>query len=82
MNVKQGQKRRAEPIKQTVGFRNVSSEWNLDLQSFLRRNSEFKQQRRRRLRKSHLKSEFALLQTLLRLFHLVEFVKSWQFFWS
>ena len=29
--------RRAEPIKQTVGFQNVSSVWNLDLQSFLRR---------------------------------------------
>ena len=29
--------------------------------------------KRRRLRKRHLKSEFALLQTLLRLFHLVLF---------
>ena len=29
--------------------------------------------RRRRLRKRHLKSEFALVQTLLRLFHLVLF---------
>ena len=47
MNVKQ------EPIsnagqnqsnKQIVGFRKVSSVWNLDLQSFLRRNREFKQQ--------------------------------------
>ena len=36
--------RRAEPIKQTAGFRNVSSVWNLDLQSFLRRKREFKQQ--------------------------------------
>ena len=27
---------------------------------------------------SHLKSEFALLQTLSRLFHLVYFVKCWQ----
>ena len=39
-----------------------------------------KQQRRRRLRKRHLKSEFALPQTLSRLFHLVQFVKCWQFF--
>ena len=38
------------------------------------------QQQRRRLRKRHLKSEFALLQTLSRLFHLVQFVKCWQFF--
>ena len=30
-------------------------------------NREFKQQRRRRLRKRHLKSEFALPQTLSRL---------------
>ena len=34
-------------------------------------NGELKQQRRRRLRKRHLKSEFALPQTLSRLFHLV-----------
>ena len=33
------------------------------------------QQQRRRLRKRHLKSEFTLLQTLSRLFHLVQFVK-------
>ena len=39
-----------------------------------------KQQRRRRLRKRHLKSEFALLQALSRLFHLVYFVKCWQMF--
>ena len=38
-------------------------------------NRELKQQRRRRLRKRHLKSEFVLLQTLSRLFHLVYFVK-------
>ena len=43
-------------------------------------NSELKQQRRRRLRKRHLKSEVALLQTLSRLFHLVQFVKCWQMF--
>ena len=37
------------------------------------RNSvrELKQQRRRRLRKRHLKSEFTLLQTLPHLFQLV-----------
>ena len=39
---------------------------------------ELKQQRRRRLRKRHLWSEFTLPQTLSRLFHLVEFVKCWQ----
>ena len=38
------------------------------------------QQRGRRLRKRHLQSEVALRQTLLRLFHLVQFVKRWQFF--
>ena len=37
-------------------------------------------QRWRQLRKRHLKSEFALPQTLPRLFHLVEFVKCWQIF--
>ena len=36
----------------------------------------------RRLRKRHIKSEFALRQTVLRLFHLVKFVKCWQFFFS
>ena len=43
---------------------------------------ELKQKRRRRLRlrKRHLKSEFALLQTLPRLFQLVQFVKCWQIF--
>ena len=40
----------------------------------------FKQQQRRRLRKRYLKSDVALLQTLSRLFHLAQFVKSWQFF--
>ena len=35
---------------------------------------------RRRLRKHHLKSAFALLQTLSRLFHLVQFVKCWRIF--
>ena len=33
-----------------------------------------------RLRKRHLKSEVALLQTLSLLFHLVQFVKCWHFF--
>ena len=41
---------------------------------------DFKEQRWRRLPKRHLKSEFALLQTLSRLFHVVQFVKCWQFF--
>ena len=41
---------------------------------------ELKQQRQLRLRKRHLKSEFAPLQTLSRLFHLVYFVKCWQMF--
>ena len=41
---------------------------------------ELKQQRQRRLRERHLKCEFALLQTLSRLFHLVYFVKCWQMF--
>ena len=41
---------------------------------------ELKQKRRRGLQKRHLKSEFAPLQTLSRLFHLVYFVKCWQMF--
>ena len=41
-------------------------------------NRELKQQRRRRLQKRHSKSEFAPLQTLSRLFHLVYFVECWQ----
>ena len=43
-------------------------------------NRELEQQRQRRLRKRHLKSEAALLQTLSRLFQLVQFVKCWKFF--
>ena len=39
---------------------------------------ELKQQRRRLLRKRLLKSEFALLQTLSRLFHLVQVIKYWK----
>ena len=41
---------------------------------------ELKQQRRWRLEKHHLKSEFTLLQSLSRLFHLVSFDKCWQYF--
>ena len=41
---------------------------------------ELKQEGRRRLRKRHLKNEFALPQTLSRLFHLVSFVKCCQIF--
>ena len=41
---------------------------------------ELKQQRPRRPRKHHLKSEFALLQTLSHLFQLVRFVKCWLIF--
>ena len=41
---------------------------------------ELKQQPRRRLRKCQLKSVFALLKTLLRLFHLVLFIRSWRIF--
>ena len=37
-------------------------------------------QRRRQLRKRHLKSEFALPQNLPRLFHVVLFVKCWETF--
>ena len=36
--------------------------------------------RRRRLRKRHLKSDFALLEICSRLFHLVQYVKFWQIF--
>ena len=46
----------------------------------LQHKREFQQQRRRRLRKRHLKSEFALPQTLSRLFHLVWFVICGQMF--
>ena len=38
------------------------------------------QRLRRRIQKSHLKSEFVLLQTLPRLFHFVQFDKCWQIF--
>ena len=42
--------------------------WYVRIDTYIR---ELKQQRRRRLQKRHLKSEFAPLQTLSRLFHLV-----------
>ena len=42
-------------------------------------NRELKQQQRR-LRKRHLKSVFVLLQTLQRVFHLLQFVKCWRIF--
>ena len=41
-------------------------------------NRELKQQRRRRVRKRHSKSEFALPQALQRLFHLFSLVKRGQ----
>ena len=37
--------------------------------------------RRRRLQKRHVKSKVALLQTLSRLLHLVQFIKCWLSFW-
>ena len=43
-------------------------------------NWVLKEQRWWRLQKCHLKSEVTLLQTLLRLFYFIQFVKSWQFF--
>ena len=52
--------------------------WKLERVAYLametdvdRDKGEFTQRRRRRLRKRHLKTEFALPQTLSRLFHLV-----------
>ena len=63
------------PIKLPYGL------WDLTLEKKLHLNRDVKQQRRRRLRKRHLKSEFALqLQTLSRLFQLVQFVKCWPVF--
>ena len=47
---------------------------------FLFNTRELTQQRRWQLWKGLIKSEFALLQTSSRLFHLVQFVKCWQFF--
>ena len=46
---------------------------------FLGSHNSIKQQQRQRLRKRHLKSEVALLQTLSRLFFLIQFAKSWHF---
>ena len=62
------------PIKLPYGL------WDLTLETKLHLNRDVKQKRRRRLRKRHLKSEFALLQTLSRLFKLVQFVKCWPIF--
>ena len=45
-----------------------------ELRCFLYKNDR-EQQRRPRLRKRHSKSEFALFQTLSRLFHLIQFAK-------
>ena len=45
----------------------------------LRHKRELMQRRRRQLPERRLKSEVELLQTLSRLFHLVQFVKCWQF---
>ena len=56
---------------------NGASAWRLTWIKYY--NRELKQQRRR-LRKRHLKSEFVLLQTLQRVFHLVQFVKCWRIF--
>ena len=44
------------------------------------REKKLKQQRRGRLRKPHFKSEFVLLQTLSRLFHLVQDLQMLAFF--
>ena len=59
--------------------------WSSELRSlslFVNRGiiTELKQQRRWRLWKRRFKSEFSLLSTLSRLFHLVQFVKCWQMF--
>ena len=59
--------------------------WSSELRSlslFVNRGiiTELKQQRWWRLWKRRFKSEFSLLSTLSRLFHLVQFVKCWQMF--
>ena len=58
----------------------TTSTWNYPPTPPLSNIRELKQQRRRRLQKRHLKSEFSPLQTLSHLFHLVYFVKCWQMF--
>ena len=55
-----------------------TSSWLIGFQSL--NIDHLKQQRQRRLRKRYLKSEFALIQTLSRLFHLFLVAKCWQFF--
>ena len=57
---------------------NGASAWRLTWIKYY--NRELKQQRRQRLPKRHLKSDFVLLQTLQRVFHLVQFVKCWRIF--
>ena len=57
-------------VRVTLVQRNGQRElWERDIKR------ELKQRRRRRLRKRHLKSEFALLQTSSRLLHPVQFVE-------
>ena len=53
---------------------------NKERRLFCQAARELQQQGRRRLQKRLLKREFAPLQTLWRLFHLVYFVKCWQMF--
>ena len=55
----------------------VCEEWPCNRNSTVPQlvNRELKQQRRRRLRKRQLRSVFALLKTLSRLFHLVLFIR-------
>ena len=53
-----------------VSYKNLLWRWR----------TELKQQRKRWQRKRHLKSYVALLPTLSRSFHLVQFVKCWHFF--
>ena len=52
----------------------------MHVQSCCFAKKELKQERRRHLRKRQLKSVFALLHTLSRVFHHVQFVKCWRIF--
>ena len=65
--------------KRVTGWTSGRASWYKHLLSTSPPPGELKQHRWRRLRKRHLKSEVARLQTLDRLFHLVQFVKCWQF---
>ena len=67
--------RKWSPFRDCGPGRHVSSSPICQLAS-----RELKQQRRRRQRKRHWKSLYALLQTLSRLFQLVQFVKCLQIF--